>query len=630
MNISTPLRVDGHRCSDWKTLTKIFGAGFCKDALDAADEYDDAPFRRFLDWVSLNADAKATIVRFYGSAPSSTSKSQRATSDVAKIITEYLDAREAQYAENWRRRTLWQLCDVFTALGQREDRSYPPFHRKVLPTPKAPSQGKTISLANVLIEALQGVLPRLRDETAIDLVRDEAIRAFDKWEAIFDFGQTVLFGERPEAADEDAWSRIRIFLQSVREAVLTGDPQRMTHPHDGLNSPAIWEAAGLSALDGNDFRTNLSGEQYMMSRTVYGIAFGCIGSSATATAAVKILFCLSTGWNKEQIDLLPENPYAFRTEDLAAVADEAFLAAYKARAGHYVGAYLERGFRNFVPDEEQLLKLWEEEIGEKGEDGRSLLNDTSVLAVLDRYARMVSAIREYSPDDFKDRFFLGLTCSGVTAVVYSIPSYRIGPLTSLRGVGYNAIRQSFINVNRRRVGSLAVTKYQSNNTNEATILAHYDDTAIQLELNEAHAFWQNCLQAELLSRNPDLRPRFNIPEDDFEWFSHLAIISGISASLDIVPKRLSVTDTDYFEFEPSVETYIEIYLNRRSVACSRRELGNRRWQVQAIPVLGMLRAIRRHAFDSGFGDMYSEAVRQAFRKLKSGEIALPRTLDLFR
>lgn len=357
----------------------------------------------------------------------------------------YLDLREFEHTKSWRRRTQWSLCDVLTALGSRDDRSYPSFHRKVLPTPKSPSQNKAISLAVVLNEFLQGVAPRLRDETAIELVRKEALCAFNKWEAIFNFGQTILFGIRPETANEDAWNKIRIFLLSVRKAASSGDLLSMQHPHKGLNSPDIWKAAGFFAIDGNDFQEKLSG-QFFNSRTVYAIAFGCIGASATATAAVRLLFCLSTGWNKEQIECLPEKPFAFRTDDLAGVADEAFLAAYKERARHYVGAYLERGFREFAPDEEQLGKLWEEEIGEMGEDGRSLLNDSSMLGVLDRYAQMASAIREYAPDHLNDRFFLALTSHGISSASERIPDYKIGPLTSVRGLTYKSARQSFLSL----------------------------------------------------------------------------------------------------------------------------------------------------------------------------------------
>ncbi len=630
LDMPTPMRA--YKPSEWKALVDAYGEQFCQDASAIAETVADAdaPFRRFLDWVFLDPDRHRTILRLYAEPAAPSPLSQASTSEVAEIVQDYLNALEKEYKENWPRRTQKYLSDVLAVLGERKDRSYPAFHRKVLPTRKAPRQDETISLSKLPLDALKGIPARHRDQAALDLIKDEALRAFEKWEAIFNFGQAVIYGTRPPAADKNCWNKIRRFLVSVQKGAKRGQSIGMNHPHEGLNLLEVWEKAGLTSLSEKRVQTNLSGKKFMSSRILYSIAFGCIGASPSATAALKAIFCACFGWNKEQIGLLPPDPYAFRTEEIAGLANEAFLVAYKARAGHYVNAYLERGFRDFTPDEEQLIKLWDEEVSDFGNEGVSLISDTSVLALFDRYALMVTPIRELASPDIRNRFFLALTWTGVTSVEETLNVYKLGPITSLKGVGYQTIRQSFVNVTRRRIGSLTNAKYATNNTNESTILAHYDDEVIQDELTSAQAFWQNCIQADLLTQDRELRSRFNVSEDEFEWFSNLSIISGISASLSIVPKRLSVTETGYFEFTPSIDSYIQIFLQRRSLLNSKRAVGVRRWQVQAVPLLAMLKAIRKHGFENGWGDMYREAVRQAFMGLKNGEIIVPRSLDIFK
>ncbi|RSC37802.1 hypothetical protein EGT36_11590 [Agrobacterium sp. FDAARGOS_525] len=538
-------------------------------------------------------------------------------------ISRYLESNAAYFGKDWPRRTQVHISEVFTALGNLPDRPYPQFHRKIMPTPNAPPQ-VGISLGDLDLQKLRGVPAAKRDEAALQLLRDDALLVFQKWESVFKIGQTILRDEQTPRAIGKSWSLVRNLLFSLKREIDCGAAPTHRHPHHGLHFPAVWREAGFPVV------TN---DRAFTTKELYQHAYGCLGASVPCTIAVKILFCIATGWNKEQIDLLPAEPYAFRTGSKSAMGDQAFLAAFKNRADHYVAAHLERGFRRFDLDQDKLDFLWEAQISDEqtSESANScVIEDNTTLAIFDRYQELVAPLRRFDLGRIQDRFFLAISQSGITSAEGDIAGYKLGESLSTKGIGYQTIRQSYINSKRRSLRSVSLASYASNHSSSRTILTHYDDKVQQQELNEAQAFWQNCIQAELVAKSPELAVKFRVPAGDLEWFSYMSVVSGISASLTIARKSQTVTDTEYLTFEPSLERLIEIYCIKLSLIKSRKFIGPQRWQVQGVPLLASIKAIRKHAFDSGFGDVYREGVRQTRCKLKSGAILLPRILDIFR
>jgi hypothetical protein len=174
---------------------------------------------------------------------------------------------------------------------------------------------------------------------------------------------------------------------------------------------------------------------------------------------------------------------------------------------------------------------------------------------------------------------------------------------------------------------LQISRHLVGHASSTVILTHYDDPVVQAELDAAVAFWQNCIQAHLLSGKPGVRTLLSVQDEDLEWFRNLSVVAGIASSLQVTGRKVTVSEREYLEFEQSPEAFKVLYLVKQGALAARRRVGDHRWRVQGIPILAYVRAIRRHLVDAGLIGQYIDAARLAFQQLQSGLIVLPLVMD---
>jgi hypothetical protein len=543
---------------------------------------------------------------------------------VAKTFANYLASCRKLYGPDWPRRTQQDVGKTLEALGAIPGDYYPKYKLKALKRPRTPQRDKARSLAPVFLLELEGVRPADRDFEALKLVRTAALDIFRKAEELFSFGQG--FGSSsiaPDGVDPAAWYSIKTLINSVNAEVQETGRATMRHDWKLANKRSTWVEAGLPA--------HIIDHAVIAPMKVHQLVVSCLAVTASTTVAVKIIFCCDTGWNQEQINELAAEPYAFRDDSEAGICDGAFLAAFKARANHFVHAYLERGYDSYNPTPAQIKMMWEDEL--KFRDGASatvVAADSSLLAILDRYKSMAEPLRSLDGSErFSEGFFICLTMVGLSQPNGSIHGdYSLGELLGRAGIGYTAIRQSFGTVIRRKTGSLTLTKLATDHTRTGVILRHYDDDTIRAEIDGAIRFFQNAIQSVVLKGRDVAALRLGLSNADSAWFEKLSVLSGITTAIGIRDRRNSVDEQDFLYFVPSLENLKEIYLLRRSLIAARFRLGNDRWRVQGLPLMAIVNALRRHCSESGFGGQYTKAVSLVLRDLRSGLISLPPVLEL--
>jgi len=606
----------------WPQLLPSLGPTLCDDLREACESRDhDSITRRFFYWAGGSDDAQVLeVLSIYRSDERLQMSSAAIAAKTASVLTIYIDSHKRYFKQDWHRQTQGVLGKVLQALGEMPGRNYPPFHPKLL------SQPRTITLPQKSLGRLQwpelhGVAPADKEAVALGLVRSASQKLFERGEALYRFGQTVLRGNAPPNHVNPAdWRRAKSHLTSLANDLRTTAVEEILKLNTAIPAQ-VWLNAGMPA----EFVVDEDMHAFTSSR----LAFGCLGPTSTTTMAVKSLFCCGTGWNKTQIEDLPDDPYAYRDDDEAGLGETAFLAAFKNRAGHFVSALLERGFRDTSLSSEQFKIIWGETRGELPESCCAVTVDSNLLEVMDRYREMTQAIREFDiAGQYSQFFFVSLTANGVSRSIRPLQRFSQDRVLSRPGVGYQAVRSSYTAISRRRLGTLEATKHVTSHNDTALLLEHYDDLQLQQELDEAIAFWQNCFQAEILREDPDVALRIELPVGNSEWFEHMSIAGGISASLGIKRRRLSVTHSTYIDFAPSQSSFTELYLLRRAIIGAKKIVGSARWRVQGLPLLALVKALRRYAFATGYGARYASAVRAAYGALGRREIALPRILEI--
>jgi len=563
-------------------------------------------------------DPSTHLLKIYRGDSRHTLPDNKLAALTADVIVSYVEQNKLERAPNWPRTVYSAVGKTFQRLGELKRQGYPPFHLKLLPTPRT-INSVSRSLGRADWPELVGCASRDREQKALTLVYDAARAQFEQAEAIFNFGQQILLYEsRDNDLNPDVRSKIKTLLQTLLSQLKTSGQCGLVNDYGNLNLADVWESAGLP--------TGILKRRYLETLELQRLALSCLGATSMATTAVKIMFCCASGWNRSQIEDLPAEPFAYREADEAGLGETAFLSEFKARAGHFVNALLERGFRKVELSEEQRKIVWNDSSKAAPDLSSTILNDGTLLDILDRYKQLTEPIRHFDKDDcLSHYYFISLMYKGASRSRSPIPKGRNDvSILSRPEVIYPIIRQSYISAARRRLGSLDITKHISNHTGTAIILSHYDDPVIQQELDEAIAFWQNCMQTALLRRNRDLQIRVQIPDQHVEWFYRMSTLAGITAALGIKSRRLSVSERKYVDFVPSHSNLRDLYVIRRALVASRHEIGLERWRVQALPLLAFVKAIRKHAFNVGLGSQYIDAAHSAVLALKDKTIVFPR------
>jgi hypothetical protein len=571
--------------------------------------------------ISPGSDDRSEIIDFFSYGSWAPHGPHVAAMKVAAQVARYIEIHNKNYKKDWSRRAQGVIASSFVSLANLPGGKYPIFDKSLLMTQESSKPGNRSSLGALEWPELKGLRPAEKDEVALELVVQAALAILAKAEGIFAFGQSILSTNRPpRKVDKDCWWAVKRYLEGMTGHLSKTGKLSQSVVVSEVNQSDVWVVAGL--------RPELVETGYLRAYQVHAIGRACLGASSDVTVAVKAAFCVASGWNKEQIQTLPRDPYAFRYEDAAGICQEAFLVSFKNRAGHFVNALFERGLKFLKLTKDQNIAFWEETDREINEAAHLLvLGDASIMDMMDRYQVLTDAIRGFDLfGDFSDSFFVCLGQEELTGAEYNIKLYGLDSYLGRAGVTYRSIRQSYVNVTRRATGSLASARHLTNNADVGVILTHYDDPVIQAELDEGVAFWQNCIQARVVESEPSLSIHLAIPEVELEWFRNLSVAAGISASLQISSRNVNLSEPEILEVVPTPEFFQELYLIGLSIFAARSRIGNDRWRVQAIPILAYVKALKRHIRESGLVDRYAGAVRIAMRKLRAGEIVPPAVL----
>lgn len=122
--------------------------------------------------------------------------------------------------------------------------------------------------------------------------------------------------------------------------------------------------------------------------------------------------------------------------------------------------------------------------------------------------------------------------------------------------------------------------------------------------------------------------RFGFDPEAHEWFKRLAIASGIESACGLSGVEADGAVRSDFVFAPTLENMLDLYLAHRALMSSKLTAPASNWNVQGVPLLGLVLAIRQWVFEKGFGEMYRQGVRRALKLLAAGEIALPTVLEI--
>lgn len=582
----------------------------------------DAPVRRFLAYLLLSASPTSIeVVSIYNQASWTSFTPQVAAMKVAAAIDEYILAHRGLFKKDWSRRAQALISQFFIALGELPGKRYPLFDHGLLPVRTGTPSPAGKSLGALDWPELKGIRPGQRDEEALELVQAEILTILEESELAFAYGQTILAASSPPRnVNEECWWSVKRYLEALKARLEDGKLLSDVSV-EGVNLMTTWIYAG--------FPKSISGSEFLEAYSVREFASRCLGATNRVTAAVKLLMCTVTGWNKTQIGLVPRDPYAFRYEDEFGLCQAAFMAVFKARAGHFVHVHLDRGSSVIKLSREQNQSFWDETEKELNDDNQArIVNSPSAMDVFDRYTKLTEPLRSFDVDgQFADYFFVSIGQKGLSDTGLNLREYKLSAILNRDGVSYRAARQSFVNIVRRTTGSLAMSTHLTNNVGTGVILNHYDDPEIQAELDAVVAFWQNCFQALMLPGQTSLRSYLAISDDDLEWFRNLAVAAGIASSLRVMGRKLLVSEREFLVLERSPEAFQEVYLIKLGLLAARARIGQQRWRMQGVVMRGYIIAMRQHILEAGLIDEYFDAVRSAIRRLRKGEIALPVVMD---
>lgn len=529
---------EANQAPSWEDIGNQVTPDLLRDMYASAKNLpQDAPVRRFFAYLLLSTKpVSIEVVSIYNYGSWTSFTPQAAAMKVAAAIDEYIFAHRDFFKNDWSRRAQALISEFFIALGGLPSKRYPLFDHGLLPVRRGTTSQAPKSLGALNWPELEGIRPGQRDAEAVELVQAQILNILEESELAFLYGQTILAATSPPRnVNEECWWRVKRYLENLKAGLESGKPLSGGFI-EGINLLSTWIYAG--------FPKSISGSDFLEAYGVREFASRCLGATNRVTAAVKLLMCTVTGWNKTQIGLVPKDPYAFRYEDEFGLCQAAFMAVFKARAGHFVHAHLERGGSVRNVSREQNQSFWDETEKELDDDTQArLVNSPSAMDVFDRYTKLTEPLRDFDIGGvFQDYFFLSIGQKGLSGTGLNLRCYNLSELLSRDGVSYRAARQSFVNLVRRATGSLAMSTHLTNNVGSGVILSHYDDPEIQAELDAVVAFWQNCFQALMLPGEPLLRSCLEISDEDLEWFRNLAVPAGIASSLKVMGRKLLVVD----------------------------------------------------------------------------------------
>ena len=642
----------------WYDIETAYGAQVVADArqvvLDRVGEKEAVAFglgiRRFLAWladgVQDTGDASGTLVAtLKDDRPSDLSDAQYTQSMIAAVKNWQRSMETGgRFTGSTVRDYVTRATSTLEWLSPLCARRYPMFQARFVSMPKA--EGTTATLGSMDWPELEGMKGAARERAALDLVRADALRRFDEYEAVFRFGQGLLsVQQEPDSAraiirsvliaERRCWAETGRSLFDPKSRM----PTEIAEASSALYDPEVWDRVGAPGIVSRfvTVRGRLS------QPTLANLMLACIGSTRQATMATMVVFCCDTGWNRQPMTDLPRSPIVFRADGEVGIASAAFISSFKNRAGHDVMAYLER--RNTVSGlmEENVKAAWQataKDADTEGDgDGHVLLRvgagarqGASLLDVMDRYQGMADAIRPFDRErTFEDRFLLYLTHNHG---LYSKNGITIGEcfqdgVLGREGVMFRTLRKTYLTLQLREAGSVSAVRVAAGHTRTSVLMPHYlNSDDIKQELDESIRFFQNACQALAVRGRNDAGVALELSPDVLAWFERLAAISGIAPAACPDAGAPSAPEASHrLAFDPTPENLEDLFLTHLALRRWQSSANVARWRVQGLPLLAAVKAIGRTLCAKGLRPAYTRAARAACVKLRGGQVVLPPVME---
>lgn len=522
---------------------------------------------------------------------------------------------------------------LFEHLGSINGRQYPKFSSSYVKSKYVAVESK--SLADAELPGTRNLTGAARLRQSLKIVMDEAFAVLRRDRHVFDLLAPARENAPPDNVDLDAsigWQSITAVMRAEIYSLLnTGKSQFSTQGArtntetvdralKELVDPARWCQIGLPE--------HLVGDKPLRLSTIRSLICRGIGAPRSATIAAKLIFACDKGWNRQPIEDVPADIYAFQIGNQFGIASATFLNVFKNRAGHDVLSLLEHGHPQSTGRREAILAAWEQAEDavkwlEMDERSLTTINDPTYEAI-ELIRPLVEPLAAYTNDaDIKQRFFKFLGWSdGVSMNDRDIrASFRSGILGSA-GVTFPAARKTVLQLKAREVGSIAALRHDAGHRGPQVLLQSYlNSPSMMKELWQATRFFQNAVEA-LTIAGAGCKIETKLSADDQDWFFRLAHASGIASAVGFGVST-PIKGPTKFEFNASakemrglVSLHLALILERPKMAMTRRLM-------IAIPLLGFVIALKRALRKAGLGTVLNDVSRQLLLDLRSGLIMLP-------
>ncbi|WP_189041747.1 hypothetical protein [Aliidongia dinghuensis] len=568
-----------------------------------------------------------------------------------QMIVSGLRGHHEDLAARFTGKTASHFCSTVSRLleflGKLGDSRFPPFERRLISFPEF--TGDVRSLGSLGWLELASLVGAQAEREALNLVREQAVKEFEKFEHRFEAGQHFLGEGSPphDCPSPEAWHAIKTAIVAERHSwITTGTslfganrrwPSELEAIRDKLLLPDTWRDAGCSCVLDAKYSSTDRINNFHLSSMILGL----LGPTLPASNAIMIVFCTDSGWNRQPIKDLPRNPYVFRTPEEIVLGSEAIISSFKTRANHEVVVYLERGEPLTGLAYMAAKEEWGRFLQEYGSSTQSSdyltvklvtkAEDTSLLSLLERYSKMTDAIRPLDvAEACADRFFVNLTPRyGIRPATLRTAHFPSSGVLSRDGVTLMAIRKSFLTVKLHATGSVASVRPFASHTGTGVLMPHYlNSNDVREELNLQIRFHQNAVQALVLKERPDAAACLSLATADMEWYRRLASFAGIAAAIGLEGIAAGKPENGLLVFEPTFENLRELFLTHLALRRCRKRIGLARWAVQVLPLLAIAKAFGRALRAQGLWPAYLKAARAAHRDLKACQITLPVVMEV--
>jgi hypothetical protein len=597
-------------------LQEVFGDAFISDVVAYCPAIHQ--MRHFLTWLSKDsARSSSELMEILRGEQSNEISDIQKIGITATSIRNWKKASASKLKPN----TLGKYSSLvgfsFEALGRFPDSPYPKYDRRLVPSGER-HVGSSHTLGDLNWPEVEHLRGAEKERECLAIVRNAAVTQLQHLYDLFKFGQSALVDQASGSPDNHSWNAVSTMLNAAHDQLMQCGSLDYTLVNGGRNfsDPSVWLDAGAP-------------EYFFVGRGIVkpvDIIFSCLGTTGVSTTITAYALACDTGINPQPCMDLAQHPYVFLDDKTAGIADQGIIDLFKGRAGHNVFSYLSR---SSLGNRDELTAIWEAVCGEHDQGNDAVFAHYSTVEFLLQYEEMANATREYDVlNSACSKFFVYRTNAGLSNSTRFETRWVGGtPFVSRKGVNWRAIRKSFAQITKKDTGSTAATKAMMGQTSQTVLTSAYLNTADVIEeLELSTAFFQNVLQA-LLVRGKLVAIIIKIPSNHIAWFDGLAKISGIESAVGIGGEQ-DASESPFIRFEPTDDRFRELYLLHLSAQFARLTMPLGRWRIQALPLMGAIRALRRTLVHHGLRHAYVAAIRQVYNDLKSEKIVLPALLEL--